>query len=78
MTPQIITVAAAIAPWQSATQVPWRRAHRTRQPRAITLAKLVAHEVDHLFGVLCKDRMRRFESIPVIEHRGAGGQQWQY
>jgi peptide deformylase len=42
------------------------------------LARLVAHEVDHLFGVLCKDRMRPgVESIPVTEYRGIG-QQWHY
>lgn len=42
------------------------------------LARLVAHEVDHLFGVLCRDRMRPgVEPIPVTEYRGTG-QQWQY
>jgi peptide deformylase len=42
------------------------------------LARLVAHEVDHLFGVLCKDRMRPgVEPIPVTEYRGTG-QQWHY
>lgn len=43
-----------------------------------SLARLVAHEVDHLFGILCKDRMRRgVEPIPVTEYRGTG-QQWHY
>jgi peptide deformylase len=42
------------------------------------LARLVAHEVDHLFGVLCKDRMRPgVESIPVTEYRGIG-QEWHH
>jgi peptide deformylase len=42
------------------------------------LARLVAHEVDHLIGVLCKDRMRPgVEPIPVTEYRGTG-QQWRY
>jgi peptide deformylase len=42
------------------------------------LARLIAHEVDHLFGVLCKDRMRPgIEPIPVTEYRGTG-QQWKY
>lgn len=42
------------------------------------LARLVAHEIDHLFGVLCKDRMRPgVEPIPVTEYRGVG-QTWTY
>ncbi len=42
------------------------------------LARLVAHEVDHLFGVLCRDRMRPgTQPIPVTEYRGTG-QQWTY
>ena len=42
------------------------------------LARLVAHEVDHLFGVLCKARMRPgVEPIPVTEYRGSG-HQWRY
>lgn len=42
------------------------------------LARLVAHEVDHLIGVLCKDRMcPGVEPIPVTEYQGAG-QQWHY
>jgi peptide deformylase len=51
--------------------------------RAITVfergvARLVAHEIDHLNGVLYTDRMRPgVEPIPVAEYR-QGGQQWTY
>ena len=42
------------------------------------LARLVAHEVDHLIGVLCKDRMRPgVQPIPMTEYQGVG-QQWHY
>ena len=41
-------------------------------------ARLVAHEVDHLFGVLYTDRMERGRTpIPVSEYR-QGGQDWRY
>jgi peptide deformylase len=41
-------------------------------------ARLVAHEVDHLDGLLYRCRMRAgVEPIPVTEYRG-GGQQWRY
>ncbi len=42
------------------------------------LARLVCHEVDHLFGTLYRTRMRPgVEPIPVSAYRGAG-QQWTY
>ncbi|MGP4112301.1 peptide deformylase [Streptomyces sp. 4N509B] len=42
------------------------------------LARLVAHEVDHLHGVLYRSRMRPgVEPIPVEEYRGTG-QNWRY
>jgi peptide deformylase/transcriptional regulator with XRE-family HTH domain len=42
------------------------------------LARLVAHEVDHLHGVLYRSRMRPgVEVIPVEEYRGTG-QNWRY
>ncbi len=42
------------------------------------LARLVAHEIDHLFGNLYTTRMRPEAAlIPVSEYRGMG-EQWQY
>ncbi|MGW6287843.1 peptide deformylase [Streptomyces sp. NPDC055107] len=42
------------------------------------LARLVAHEVDHLHGRLYCDRMREgVDPIPVSEYRGTGSR-WQY
>ncbi len=42
------------------------------------VARLVAHEIDHLAGMLYTDRMTDSSSvIPVEEYRG-GGQSWQY
>lgn len=42
------------------------------------LARLVAHEIDHLHGVLCRDRMRSgIEPISVSDYRGTG-HQWRY
>ncbi|WP_282790882.1 peptide deformylase [Streptomyces sp. CC224B] len=42
------------------------------------LARLVAHEVDHLHGLLYRARMRDgVEPIPVSEYRGTGSS-WQY
>ncbi|KOT94511.1 formylmethionine deformylase [Streptomyces rimosus subsp. pseudoverticillatus] len=42
------------------------------------LARLVAHEVDHLHGRLYRSRMREgVEPIPVSEYRGTG-RSWQY
>jgi peptide deformylase len=42
------------------------------------LARLVYHEIDHLFGVLYKGRMRAgVEPIPVARYKGTG-QQWTY
>ena len=42
------------------------------------MARLVYHEVDHLFGVLYRSRMRPgAEPIPVSKYKGAG-QQWTY
>jgi peptide deformylase len=42
------------------------------------MARMVCHEVDHLFGVLYRKRMRAgVEPIPVAKYRGTG-QQWTY
>lgn len=42
------------------------------------MARLVAHEVDHLHGILYRERMRPGElPIPVEEYRGTG-KNWQY
>lgn len=42
------------------------------------IARLVCHEVDHLFGTLYRSRMRPgIEPIPVSAYRGTG-QQWNY
>ena len=42
------------------------------------MARLVYHEVDHLFGVLYRSRMRPgVEPIPVSKYKGTG-QQWTY
>ncbi|MBP2471260.1 peptide deformylase [Crossiella equi] len=42
------------------------------------VARLVAHEVDHLHGVLYPERMRTgAETIPVAEYKGTGAA-WQY
>jgi peptide deformylase len=42
------------------------------------LARLVAHEIDHLFGLLYRSRMRPgIEPIPVSQYKGTG-QQWGY
>ncbi len=41
-------------------------------------ARLIAHEVDHLYGVLYRARMRPgIEPIPVSEYKGTG-RQWTY
>jgi peptide deformylase len=42
------------------------------------MARLVCHEVDHLFGILYRDRMRPgVEPIPVSVYQGTG-RQWTY
>jgi peptide deformylase len=42
------------------------------------MARLVCHEVDHLYGVLYLARMKpEAEPIPVSQYRGTG-QQWTY
>jgi len=42
------------------------------------IARLVAHEVDHLHGVLCKDHMREgVHPIPIEQYRGTGSD-WRY
>lgn len=42
------------------------------------MARLVAHEVDHLHGVLYRSRMRGgVQPIPEAEHRGSGSG-WSY
>ncbi len=41
-------------------------------------ARLVAHEIDHLHGILYRQRMRPgVEPIPVTAYRG-GGRNWRY
>jgi peptide deformylase len=52
------------------------RTHLTTFERGI--ARLIAHEIDHLAGVLYTDHMPDATSvIPVEQYRG-GGQTWQY
>ena len=42
------------------------------------VARLVAHEIDHLYGILCSDHMRKgTQAIPVEQYRGTGAN-WQY
>ncbi|MDQ3150773.1 MAG: peptide deformylase [Actinomycetota bacterium] len=42
------------------------------------IARLVAHEIDHLYGILCSDHMREgVQSIPVEQYRGTGTS-WHY
>lgn len=42
------------------------------------MARLVCHEVDHLFGTLYRSRMRRgVQPVPVSKYTGTG-QQWTY
>lgn len=42
------------------------------------MARLVHHEIDHLFGVLYRSRMRRgVEPIPVAKYKGTG-ERWTY
>jgi peptide deformylase len=42
------------------------------------MARLVAHEVDHLHGMLYRQRMREgVDPIPVAEYRGTG-HGWSY
>jgi peptide deformylase len=42
------------------------------------MARLVAHEIDHLYGTLYTKRMRPGTAlIPVSEYGGAG-ERWQY
>ncbi|MFB9726764.1 peptide deformylase [Haloechinothrix salitolerans] len=42
------------------------------------MARLVAHEIDHLNGVLYRERMRPgVEPIPVAQYKGTG-QSWRY
>jgi peptide deformylase len=42
------------------------------------IARLVAHEVEHLHGILYRARMKPgVEPIPVTEYKG-GGSQWSY
>jgi peptide deformylase len=41
-------------------------------------ARLVAHEIDHLNGIMYRDRMRPgVEPIPVSEYKGTG-RTWRY
>ncbi|HEY6423926.1 MAG TPA: peptide deformylase [Pseudonocardiaceae bacterium] len=42
------------------------------------VARLVAHEIDHLHGILCRDHLRPgVQPIPVEQYRGTGTG-WQY
>lgn len=42
------------------------------------MARLIAHEVDHLHGVLYRERMNDgVQPIPVTEYKGAG-RRWDY
>ncbi|MCA1702969.1 MAG: peptide deformylase [Actinobacteria bacterium] len=42
------------------------------------IARLVAHEIDHLYGILCSDHLRGgLQPIPVEQYRGTGTS-WQY
>jgi peptide deformylase len=42
------------------------------------IARLVAHEVDHLHGILCRDHLRRgVQPVPVEQYRGTGTS-WHY
>jgi peptide deformylase len=42
------------------------------------LARLVAHEIDHLAGVLYTDRMADSTNVIPVEQYRSGGQSWQY
>jgi peptide deformylase len=43
------------------------------------VARLVAHEIDHLNGILYTERMRpEVKPIPVTEYEGTGRQHWTY
>jgi hypothetical protein len=53
---------------------------RTPEGEVVTLLnpRICRHEVDHLFGVLYRARMRPgVEPFPVSQYKGAG-QQWTY
>jgi peptide deformylase len=42
------------------------------------IARLVAHEIDHLYGILCSDHMRDGRKpIPIEQYRGTG-KRWHY
>ncbi|MGH3913823.1 MAG: peptide deformylase [Pseudonocardiaceae bacterium] len=42
------------------------------------VARLVAHEVDHLHGILCRDHLREgVRPIPIEQYRGTGTS-WHY
>jgi peptide deformylase len=42
------------------------------------IARLVAHEIDHLHGILCRDHMREgVQPVPVEQYRGIGTS-WHY
>lgn len=50
----------------------------TTVPYEFGLARLIAHEIDHLNGILYTDRMRSgVQPIPVEEYRGTGST-WTY
>src|SRR5262249_43413589 len=42
------------------------------------IARLIAHEIDHLAGVLYTDRMAKDASVIPVEQYRSGGQSWQY
>jgi hypothetical protein len=55
-------------------------APRVGRPTSPThgLARLVTHEVDHLYGVLYRSRMRPgSRPIPVADYKGTG-HKWRY
>jgi peptide deformylase len=42
------------------------------------IARLVAHEIDHLYGILCSDHLRDgMKPIPIEQYRGTG-KRWHY
>ncbi|MGH3866743.1 MAG: hypothetical protein ACRDQ4_11505 [Pseudonocardiaceae bacterium] len=48
------------------------------KPGAIMKALGVAHEVDHLHGILCRDHLREgVQPVPVEQYRGTGTS-WHY
>ena len=42
------------------------------------LARLVAHEIDHLYGTLYTKRMRPGTALIPVSEYGGTGERWQY